>query len=246
VPEKVKTFEIGYRTSLFNHLYLDANAYYSYYKDFIGYKLGVDFTYDHVTMFPKTVKVYRVAANADGVVTTYGSSIGLQYFFKEHYIVGGNYSLNVLQKKENQDQIIPAYNTPKNKFNVNISGRDISTKAFGMRINNFGFNINYKWVQGFTFEGSPQFTGYVPTYDMVDAQINKRYEKINLTIKLGCSNLFGLMPLIRKDDAGAGAKVFANRHLETYGGPYIGRLTYISLLYELSGNRLGEKKSPEP
>ena len=149
--------------------------------------------------------------------------------------------MNVLEKKENQDPIIPAYNTPKHKFNVNVSGRDIDMRLFGLRVNGFGFNINYKWIEGFTFEGSPQFTGFVPTYDMLDAQINKRYDKINTTVKLGCSNLMGFVPMFRDSDNGSNAKPFSNRHLEVYGGPYVGRLAYVSFVYELNGNRLGGK-----
>ena len=30
-------------------------------------------------------------------------------------------------------------------------------------LKNIGFNVNYKWVEGFIYEGSPQFTGSVPT-----------------------------------------------------------------------------------
>ena len=34
--------------------------------------------------------------------------------------------------------------------------------------------MNYKWIEGFIFEGSPQFTGYVPTYGLLDIQVNKK------------------------------------------------------------------------
>ena len=112
------------------------------------------------------------------------------------------------------DPIIPAFNTPEHKYNLGLSGRDIQMIIGGKRFNNFGFNVNYKWVQGFVFEGSPQFTGYLPDYGLLDAQINYRVEKINLTFKLGASNLLN------------------NLHYETYGGPQIGRLAYVSLLYD--------------
>ena len=84
-----------------------------------------------------------------------------------------------------------------------------------MILRNFAFNINYKWVEGFKYEGSPQFTGEVPTYDLVDMQISKKIPKYSATLKVGSSNLLN------------------NQHFEVYGGPYIGRMTYISLLFEL-------------
>ena len=83
-------------------------------------------------------------------------------------------------------------------------------------LRNFSFSINYKWVEGFTYEGSPQFTGNVPTYDLVDVQVSKKLTELNATLKIGSSN------------------VLNNMHYEVYGGPYIGRMTYCSLLFELN------------
>jgi outer membrane receptor protein involved in Fe transport len=64
------------------------------------------------------------------------------------------------------------------------------------------------------FEGSPQFTGTIPTYTLLDAQVNYFIPKIKTTFKLGASNLLN------------------NKQFQTYGGPRIGRLAYFSVLYE--------------
>ena len=48
-PEKVKTFELGFRTTLFNSVYVDAGYYYSFYNDFIGYNIGIDSDFDPQT-----------------------------------------------------------------------------------------------------------------------------------------------------------------------------------------------------
>lgn len=208
-PEKVKTIEIGYRTSLFNCLYADLGYYYSRYKDFIGYQIGIDAFIPQGSALPTSVQAYRVSANAKDQVTTQGFSIGLNYFFNQYYQLKGNYSWNVLNT-QTDDPIIPAFNTPENKFNVGISGRDITF----LGLKNIGFNINYKWIEGFLFEGSPQFTGYIPSYGMTDAQINWNWKSQNTTFKLGASN------------------VFDQKSYQTYGGPLIGRLAYFSVLYE--------------
>lgn len=212
-PEKVRTVEAGYRTTLFRKLYMDATYYYSFYRDFIGYNLGVDAGFDNLTGLPSRVQVYRVAANATDQVTTQGFSIGLNYYFAKYFVANGNYSWNKLNT-ESDDPIIPAFNTPEHKFNVGIAGRDVPLNLFGIKVNNFGFNVNYKWIDGFLFEGSPQFTGPIPQYDLLDAQINWRSNKLNTTFKLGASNLLD------------------NQVFQTYGGPRIGRLAYFSVLYE--------------
>ena len=208
-PEQVKTFEMGYRTTLFNSLFLDMGYYFSRYKDFIGYQLGVDAFIPQGSALPTTVQAYRISSNATDIVTSQGFSIGANYFFREKYVLKGNYSWNVLNT-QSDDPIIPAFNTPENKYNIGLSARDMS--LFGLK--NIGFNVNYKWIQGFQFEGSPQFTGFISSYNLTDAQVNWNWKPRDLTFKLGASN------------------VFNQKSYQTYGGPLVGRLAYFSILYE--------------
>jgi len=228
VPEKVKTVELGYRGFFFGHLYVDVSHYLSVYDDFIGYELGVDSKFDTLGQ-PLGTQVYRVSANSSTQVITAGSAIGLTYYFKNKYTVTGNYSWNRLFKTDVNDPIIPAFNTPEHKFNLGLSARDLGRPKLG----HFGFSMNYKWIQGFIFEGSPQFTGLVPTYDMFDAQVNYRIPSNLITFKLGVSNLFGIQPFF--DDGNVGERfgnAFNNARSQVYGGPRVGRLAYLSILFE--------------
>lgn len=214
-PEKVKSLEFGYRGTIAKRVYIDASYYYSWYKDFLGYQIGVTTDFDEQAGRLSSFKTYRVSANSNDMVTTQGFSIGVTYGFAKFYALTGNYSWNKLDRRGSDDPIIPAFNTPEHKFNVGISGRDIVMKLGKAVLKNWGFNVNFKWIQGFRFEGSPQFTGYVPTYNMVDAQINYRIPKWYTTIKLGATNLLN------------------NQKSQTYGGPKIGRLAYVSLVFDL-------------
>lgn len=218
-PEKVKTVEVGYRTTLFNKLYLDGSYYYNIYNDFIGYQIGIYMPIIYVEIIPgfppqpipniNNISALRVAANSSETVNSQGFAVGFNYFFNKYYSLNGNYSYNNLVTNI-KDNIVPAFNTPKNKFNVGLSGRDIPF----VNKNTLGFNVNYKWIEGFTFEGSPQFTGLIPTYDLLDAQINCTLPSVNSVIKIGASNIMN------------------NKQFQTYGGPRIGRLAYISLIYD--------------
>jgi iron complex outermembrane recepter protein len=210
-PEQVKTIETGYRTTLFNKLYVDAGYYFSFYKDFLGYNIGLDVVID-TSGSVRSVQPYRYAANSTKRVTTQGFSIGLNYYFADYYGVSGNYSWNKLNTNTD-DPIVPAFNTPEHKFNLGLSGRDLPVKM-GNSGKFWGWNITYKWIQGFIFEGSPQFTGNIPTYDMLDAQVNCRFSKQHLTLKLGGSN------------------VLNKQRYQAYGGPQIGRMIYTSLIYD--------------
>ena len=174
------------------------------------------FSYDYSQFFlARSIQAYRIAANAENTVTTQGASIGLNYFFNPSFTINGNFTWNKLNEEGTEDPIIPAYNTPEYKYNIGLVGRDLHISKNANLLKNYGFSINYKWVEGFQYEGSPQFTGFVPTYSLVDAQISKELPKLKSTIKVGAANLL--------DD----------KHYEVYGGPFIGRMIYFSLLVEL-------------
>lgn len=213
-PEKVKSIEVGYRGTIKNKIYIDGSYYYSWYKDFIGYINGVDMEVSAINT-PLVRNVYRIATNSKQRISTQGFSIGINYYLDKSFAVNGNYSWNRLNQKSD-DPIIPAYNTPEHKFNIGFSGQNIEISS--LKLAGLGFNINYKWIEGFIFEGSPQFTGEVPTYSLLDLQINKKMPKLNLTAKLGASNALN------------------NKVLQVYGGPYVGRMLYFSLVFDWENN----------
>jgi len=209
-PERVQTIEFGYRSTLFKRLFVDASYYFSQYQDFIGYKVGLD------VKFTGTIPIiqgYRLAANTKDIVYTQGFSLGLNYYVADKFELNGNYSYNILNRPNATDEIITAFNTPLNKFNLGFSGRKI--KLPFIKGERFSFNVNYKWVQGFTFEGAPQFTGSIPDYGMADAQISYAVEKWKSIFKLGASNILN------------------NKVSMVYGGPRVGRLAYCSILVDL-------------
>ncbi|MBL0104095.1 MAG: hypothetical protein IPP51_10315 [Bacteroidetes bacterium] len=215
-PEEVKTIEIGYRGTLLKNLFVDMVAYHSWYRHFIGYKIGADVSYQASVSLFQLNNIYRVAANAEDEVTTRGVSIGLSYFLGKFYTISGNYSYNLLDRMNSTDPLIPAFNTPQNKYNIGFGARDLDVTLFNkVHIRNISFNFNFKWIQGFDFEGSPQFTGRVPSYNSVDGQISYHWTKLHSTIKVGASNLLD------------------NRKFTVYGGPEVGRLAYASILVEL-------------
>ena len=209
-PEKVKSIEFGYRGILKNKVYIDASYYYSWYRDFIGFINGVDMEVSDINT-PLIRNVYRIATNSNQRITTQGFSIGINYYFGKYYGFNGNYSWNRLNQ-QTDDPIIPAYNTPEHKFNIGLSGQNMELEK--LNLSGLGFNINYKWIEGFLFEGSPQFTGEVPTYGLLDLQVNKKLPKLNLTAKIGASNALN------------------NKVLQVYGGPYVGRMIYFSIVFD--------------
>lgn len=215
-PERVQTIEFGYRGSAANNkLYFDISYYYSRYQDFLGYKIGAKVDWPAGTPFLNDYRVYRVTTNSKDVVTTQGFTIGVNYFLRKYLGFSSNYSWNKIDRGGSTDPVIPAYNTPEHKYNIGINGRDIDSKIGNFSIRHWGYSINYKYQVGFDYEGSPQFTGYVNAYDMVDVQVNKKVPVWHCIFKAGASNALN------------------NKVYQVYGGPQVGRLAYISVLFEL-------------
>lgn len=114
------------------------------------------------------------------------------------------------------DPIIPAFNTPPHKYNLGLSGRDLILTIRGRDVRYLGFALTWRWAHGFWFEGSPQFTGWVPNYGTLDGQLSWRPARTpEITYKVGGTNLLG------------------RRFFQAYGAPYIGRLVYVGVWIDL-------------
>jgi outer membrane receptor protein involved in Fe transport len=215
-PEKVKSIEIGVRSQLGKILYVDAGYYRNGYKDFLGYLIGIKSGFmDPPLPIPINTKVFRYSANSENRVTTEGFGIGVNYYLTKTLTIKGNYSYNRLRKTVREDPIIPAFNTPVHKYNIGLN--IASVQWFKKRwMKNLSCSANFKWVDGFQFEGSPQFTGFIPAYGVMDAQVSYHLNRQHTTIKAGSSNLFN------------------NKHYEAYGGPKIGRMAYIQVRYDFN------------
>ncbi len=204
VPEKATAMELAFSTVLFeDKLDVKSTLYLNRYRDFLGNKIGLQLPF--IQGFPGQPIIYRFAANAKDITYTVGFSTGLTYVLSRNIRVTGNYSWNKIFI-DSDDPLIPSYNTPEHKFNL---GFNIDRFKLGT-INDFGFGTNFRWVEGYKFESSPQFSGEIPAQIHLNAQISKRIPKLGTTIKLSGSNL-----LNRQQNG-------------LYGGPKVGRFIFLS------------------
>ncbi len=224
-PEGITSFEIGYKTVLFdNKLFIDYDAYTNVYDGFlgqvqvyvpIGETIGsdasaiamVDRNRDATTasagnVASKGQERYRVYTNAKNKYTSYGSSLGLTYNFYKTFTLSGNVNYNKIKKVTNPDLFITGFNTPDWTTNLSFGNRAITR--------NVGFNIVYKWQNSFLWE-SPLVTGNIGAINNVDAQVTLRVPQYKATIKLG------------------GTNVLNNRTIQYAGGPTIGALYYLAI-----------------
>ncbi len=224
-PEGINSFEVGYKSALFNNkLFVDVDAYTNVYDGFLGQvqvfvPIGETIGSDAAVIAmvdrnrdaqaasggnaaSKGQERYRVYTNAKNKYTSYGSSLGLTYNFYKTFTISGNLNYNKIKGITSPDLFVTGFNTPDWTTNLSVGNRAITR--------NVGFNIVWKWQNSFLWE-SPLVTGQVDAINNVDAQVTYRAPKLKSTIKFG------------------GTNVLNNRRIQYAGGPTIGALYYVAI-----------------
>lgn len=224
-PERINSFEVGYKTILFNNkLVIDIDAYSNVYDGFLGQVqvfvpksavVGSDeavlamldrnrdaTTATSTTAASKGQDRYRVYTNAKNTYHNYGSALGITYNFYKKFTIAGNLNFNKMKANQTNDIFVTGFNTPQWSSNLSFGNREI--------VKNIGFNIGWKWQDAFLWE-SPLVTGGISAYSTIDAQVSLRVPKAKSTIKIG------------------GADIFNNRYIQYAGGPTLGALYYVAI-----------------
>ncbi len=223
-PERIRTFEIGYKSLIANKLYLDAYYYFSSYQNFIA---EIDFTQsvpngirnpnpgDPNSYASKQAIIegttplqrYGFDVNADGNVNSQGWALGLDYSLPGGYKLGGNVAYNQLIDQEDliNQGFRASYNTPEWRYVLNVGNPEV--------VENIGFNLIWRWQEAFLWESSFG-NGIVPAYGTLDAQVSYKIPSIKSIIKIGGSNILN------------------ERYTTSIGNPRIGAIYYISIIFD--------------
>jgi iron complex outermembrane recepter protein len=228
VPERILSYEIGYKGIIGKKLFIDASYYHSTYRNFIG---GVTIVVPTAAAGPglpiesglggaTTRAGYSRPATSDNDIVVTGYSIALNYSLPKGFFIGGNMANNTLADftfTPTPELQFSGFNTPKNRYNF----------SFGKRMgsgNKYGFNIAFKHQDQFTWESSfvvptstdaAQFTNtIVPAVNNLDAQVSYKLSSLKSILKVGATNLFG------------------NPYIQAYGSPSIGSMYYISIAFD--------------
>ncbi len=224
-PEHISSFEVGYKSILFNNkLVIDIDAYSNVYDGFLGQvqvyvpkgeTVGSDAAVIAMldrnrdatigtanTVASKGQDRYRVYTNAKNDYHNFGSALGMTYNFYKKYTLAGNINFNKMRSNSTNDVFITGFNTPAWATNLSFGNREV--------VKNIGFTITWRWQDAFVWE-SPLVTGDVAAYSTIDAQVNYRLPKTKSTIKVGASNILD------------------HRYIQYAGGPTIGGLYYVAI-----------------
>ncbi|WP_187261269.1 TonB-dependent receptor [Pontibacter beigongshangensis] len=215
-PERINSFEIGYKSVLFdNSLIIDIDAYTNEYDGFLGQvevsvpqnnqvQVGTDEAVSAMLAANRNSQQtrYRVYTNARNKYNNYGSSMGITYNFYQKFTISGNVNYNNIRTNKERDVFVTAFNTPNWFTNLSVGNREV--------VENLGFNIVWRWQDAFLWE-SPLANGVVPAYHTIDAQVTYRLPVLKTTIKAGGTNIFN------------------QRYIQYAAGPTIGGLYYVAV-----------------
>ncbi len=230
-PERVVSYELGYRGTLAKRLFVDAYGYISRYTNFLGtvtlvkptaaYAPGLDV---RTGVFGATNQrdAFSRPANNTETISTSGFGLGLTYQLNKGYSLMGNISNNNLDNFKATNEVQFAnFNTPKYRYNLTFSKRPTS----GSKI---GYSLNAKHQDEFIWQGfaapsdqtKPFYTNsIVPAINNLDAQVSYKVSPIRSIVRLGATNLFG------------------NPYIQAYGSPSIGSTYYVSITFDELMNR---------
>lgn len=222
VPEQVFSFELGYKTKVFDKIFLDLVYYHSDYKNFIGLvevikprtSPGIDL-YTASTQINNSTQNerYFIYTNSQSTIAIQGLSTGLKYIAPVGVIFSGNLTWSEIAANTD-DPLIPGFNTPKFKFNASIANRRMDKMENNPGFENLGFNLVWRWQSGFDWE-SPFGNGWIDPAGTWDFQLSYRFHKPESILKVGVTNFFNDEP-----------------YTTSFGTPQIGSFYYVSFLIE--------------
>ena len=212
-PERVTSFETGYRTNLLNgDLKLDFDFYYNIYNNLMAQiDANVPKTQnpDSVAFYLQSnskQNLYRLWTNSKTISYNYGATVGVAYDLAKKFRVGGNFTYAKLSRADQSDGLEDGFNTSEWTYNLSFGSPAL--------YKTFGFNINFRQQASYLWQ-SALATGIVAGYSTVDAQVTSGIFNNAINLKLGASNLF-------------------NQYYYSFiGGPSIGGFYYASLSYGL-------------
>ncbi|MBL0232752.1 MAG: TonB-dependent receptor plug domain-containing protein [Chitinophagaceae bacterium] len=206
-PEKVYSYEIGYKAVIADRLLIDAYYYYSKYQDFLvnaavaQSKTG--YNYELYSAFSSTNISY--VQNSAAEVRADGWGFSLDYRFLSNFYVYGNLFSDKLTNVPAGE--VTFFNAPKYRYNIGLRNDNVNKTGLG-------FNVVFKWQDNNYYEGT-FVSGTLPYFGWWDAQVSYRPKASKSVFRIGGTNL-------------------GNNYYRTgYGSPSVGGLYYASYGFNL-------------
>jgi iron complex outermembrane receptor protein len=189
-PEEVQSFEIGYRGQ-FNKVIVDFSTYYNIYDNFIANETVIvplygtvgDNSLSLLALSQGDFRAYQTYTNSDADVKSYGATIGVSTKIFDNFDLEANYTFTEQDfDQASAPDFRTSFNTPKHKVKASFGNNEL--------FENFGFKVSYRWSDSYFWQ-STFADGDVPSFSVLDAQINYSIPSLKSIIKAGATNITG-------------------------------------------------------
>ena len=189
-PEQVTAYEAGYRGQM-GKLAIDISGYYNRYQDFISnttvvvpfYGEAGDGGLSLLALQNGDLFAYQTYTNSQADIESYGVTVGVDAKILGNFDIGASYTY---AEQDFNQAAFPDFRTNFNTPNHKVKASFGNTELF----ENFGFNINYRWSDTYFWQATFA-DGQIPSYSVLDAQINYSVPSIKSVFKVGGSNILG-------------------------------------------------------
>jgi len=234
--EKIKTWEIGYKTLIANRFYVDAYYFGSRYTDFIAaqnvYQLLRPTDGPSALLSPANYRSLQVNFNNTNEIFVRGAGIGLEYGLGRGYTLSGNYAwqtglitlrdargnvrtdragVPIEKRKMSNPEVSQLgrnfFISPENRYNISLANPRLTERL--------GATLTFRWTdQMWVEQGTTAGDIWLPSWSSLDAQVSYKVPAFKSVVKLGGTNILN------------------QYYAQGYGLARIGGLYYVSITFD--------------
>ncbi|AUD01209.1 TonB-dependent receptor domain-containing protein [Spirosoma pollinicola] len=231
--EKMKTWEVGYKTLIQNKLYVDAFYFHSQYTDFISAQSFYQPTNGQISDFSTNAyRTLQINVNNVNEIVVNGWGVGSEYSLGRGFTLSGNFAhqvgtvtlhdaqgnivndnagVPIVKRKMSNPEVSQkgrnSFNSPENRYNITLSNPRLTDR--------FGASLTYRWTDKMWYEqGTTAGDIWLPSWTSLDAQVSYKVPTYKAIVKLGGTNLLN------------------QYYAQGYGLARIGGLYYVSITFD--------------
>ncbi len=235
-PEKMNTWEIGYKMLLKNKWSVDAFYFASQYTGLLTtqpiYQLLTPGSSTTALLSSANYRALQVDYNSPNDVFVRGAGVSVEYSLGDGFTLSGNYAHQVglitlrnadgslrndlagapvIKRKISNSEVAQLgrnyFNSPENRYTLSLANPRIT--------NHLGAAVVYRWTDTMWYEqGITAGDGWLPAWTSLDAQLTYKFPVLKSVVKLGGTNLLN------------------QYYTQGYGLARVGGLYYVSLTFD--------------
>ena len=231
--ERLKTWELGYKTMIQAKLSIDAFYFHSKYTNVLTTQNFYQPTNNQIADLDSgAYRILQINYNTSNEVFVNGWGLEAAYALGRGFTLSGNYvyqagtitlrdaqgnvlndnaGLPIIKRKMSNPEVAQKgrnyFNSPENRYTISLSNPHLTERV--------GVNISFRWTGKMWYEqGMTAGDSWVPAWTSLDAQASYQVPSYKSTLKIGGTNILN------------------NYYAQGYGLARIGGMYYVSITFD--------------